>query len=277
MLSLPDDWEFSIRGLTSIFKNDGRDAVQVSLKRIEKAGYLSMEQIREKGRLGKVIWTVSDIPTSPCTEIPYTEKPCTVNPPQNKYSRTEDRTNEETKVGRDKVLSAERREPSTSDSPISYPHVETMEPEKKITRKKCVELFGEKATDDAKRLVDDYIDVCYPKYRCKEHPNVTHAARYAYVCRVLRCAMELYLPELEFAREALLYALKNEKRYDPTIFLVTRPQVLGMWILESNSVDPSIANDPYYGQNPTWIKPLPEIDAIPERDFEYFRENYQPW
>lgn len=172
---------------------------------------------------------------------------------------------------RDRVLSARRSEPST----ISYPLVDTVEPEKKFTRRKCVELFGEKATSDAKQLVDEYIDQDYPQYRRKEHPRVTHAARYAYVCRILRCAMEVYLSDLEFARESLLYALTHEKKYDPTIYLVTRPQVLGMWILESNSVDPSIANDPYYGQNPSWIKPLPDIDAIPEKEFKYFRENYQ--
>lgn len=184
----------------------------------------------------------------------------------------ENNSKEYSKKKRDRVLSAERSEPNT----ISYPRVDTLEPEKKITRQKCVELFGEAATSDAKKIVDDFINRDYPQYRGKEHPRVTHAARYAYVFRILRCAMELYLPELEFAREALLYALKNEKRYDPTIFLVTRPQVIGMWILECGACGPEIANDPLYGQNPTWIKPLPEIDAIPERDFEYFRENYQP-
>lgn len=96
MLSLPDDWEFSVRGLAAIFKNDGRDAIQASLKRIEKAGYLHIKQTRENGRLGKVIWTVSDAPMSPCTDFPYPVKPYPVNPPQTKNPKNKERTEQRT-------------------------------------------------------------------------------------------------------------------------------------------------------------------------------------
>lgn len=269
LLHLPDEWVFSVAGLIKSLPHDKKDGITASLKRLESAGYLRRSQSRrEKGKLSEAVWTVSD---TPLTDFPPTENPLTENPTQIKNPIDKERTDKEPKEKRDKVLSAQRSEPNT----ISYPLGDTVEPEKKFTRRKCVELFGEKATSDAKQLVDEYIDQDYPQYRGKEHPRVTHAARYAYVCRILRCAMEVYLSDLEFARESLLYALTHEKKYDPTIYLVTRPQVLGMWILESNSVDPSIANDPYYGQNPSWIKPLPDIDAIPEKEFKYFRENYQ--
>lgn len=96
MLSLPDDWEFSIRGLDAIFENDGRDAISVSLKRIEAAGYLTRETERKGGKFGSVVWTVSDVPIPPCTEKPDTVKPNTVNPSQRKNPidkvRTEQRT-----------------------------------------------------------------------------------------------------------------------------------------------------------------------------------------
>lgn len=96
MLSLPDDWEFSIRGLDAIFKNDGRDAVSVSLKRIEAAGYLTREAERKGGKFCAVVWIVSDEPMSPCTEKPDTVKPNTANPSQIKNhinkGRTEQRT-----------------------------------------------------------------------------------------------------------------------------------------------------------------------------------------
>lgn len=171
---------------------------------------------------------------------------------------------------RDKVLSAPRSEPDG----VLYSSVETIEPEKKVTRLKCVELFGEEATSDAKSLIDDYIDNYYPQYRCKEHPRVTHAARYAYVYRILRCAMELCYSDIEFAREALLYAVRSEKYYDPQIFLVTRPQVLGMWIFESGVSGPEICNDRYYGQNPIWLQSLPDISEIPEKSQIVFKKNY---
>lgn len=79
MLSLPDDWSFSVNGLVSMFQHDGRDGISASLKRIEEAGYLRREQTREKGKLGAVVWIVSDTP-SPCTDLPCTVLPDTVFP-----------------------------------------------------------------------------------------------------------------------------------------------------------------------------------------------------
>lgn len=89
MLSLPDEWEFSIKGLESIFSHDGREAVCTSLNRIESAGYLRRDRQRDKtGKIGPVIWSVSDVP-GPCTAQPDavqpdTVLPDTVNPPQRK-------------------------------------------------------------------------------------------------------------------------------------------------------------------------------------------------
>lgn len=63
LLSLPDDWEFSILGLTAVLPHDGRDAIAASVKHIQEAGYLQYDRPRGKnGRIGKVIWIVSDTP-----------------------------------------------------------------------------------------------------------------------------------------------------------------------------------------------------------------------
>ena len=89
MLSLPDEWAFSIKGLEKIFPHDGRDAICKSLRRIESAGYLHRDRQRDKtGKIGPVIWLVSDVP-GPCTDLPDTAQPDavlpdTVNPPQRK-------------------------------------------------------------------------------------------------------------------------------------------------------------------------------------------------
>lgn len=48
MLSLPDDWDFSTLGLTTLF-SDGDTAVRGALKELEQNGYLKREAIREKG------------------------------------------------------------------------------------------------------------------------------------------------------------------------------------------------------------------------------------
>lgn len=85
LIHLPDDWNFSIKGLNEVLPNDGRDSISASLKRIEQAGYLRREQERNKdGTLGDYIWTVSDTPISPKTENPYTENPTQTKKESNK-------------------------------------------------------------------------------------------------------------------------------------------------------------------------------------------------
>ena len=82
MLSLPENWDYSLRGLTSICK-DGRDAIGASLRELEKAGYLRREQKRDShGRLSDIEYTVYEYPLSlsPCTGNPDTVNPDTVNP-----------------------------------------------------------------------------------------------------------------------------------------------------------------------------------------------------
>lgn len=62
LLSLPEDWNFSITGLTKI-TNSGRDSVRVSLNKLEELGYLVRERTRdENGRLGGVLYHIYEIP-----------------------------------------------------------------------------------------------------------------------------------------------------------------------------------------------------------------------
>ena len=62
MLSLPDGWNFSIRGLASMYK-DGKAAVDTALKELEEAGYLRRTRTRDaNGRLSDVEYTIMEIP-----------------------------------------------------------------------------------------------------------------------------------------------------------------------------------------------------------------------
>lgn len=73
VLSLPDDWVFSVRGLTSLFK-DGEDSIRSALRVLETAGYLVRKRIRnEHGKLGKMEYTFYERSISPSN--PEREKP----------------------------------------------------------------------------------------------------------------------------------------------------------------------------------------------------------
>ena len=50
MMSLPDDWDFSIKGLASIL-SDGERAIRCSLLRLEEEGYLIRRRIYQNGKV----------------------------------------------------------------------------------------------------------------------------------------------------------------------------------------------------------------------------------
>lgn len=61
MLSLPDSWDFSIKGLTAILP-DGYTKISTALKKLEKAGYLIRERIYSDGKICDWEYTFSDEP-----------------------------------------------------------------------------------------------------------------------------------------------------------------------------------------------------------------------
>ena len=81
LLSLPDTWNYSVRGLSSITP-DGVDGVLTALKELERLGYLERNQQRESnGRMGRAEYVIYEMPRKkPCSESPCTENPYTVNP-----------------------------------------------------------------------------------------------------------------------------------------------------------------------------------------------------
>ncbi len=72
MLSLPDDWEYSVVGFAQICK-DGVSCIRATLKELQENHYLTLEQSRdENGRMSRNEYTIY--------EKPLTEKPCAENP-----------------------------------------------------------------------------------------------------------------------------------------------------------------------------------------------------
>lgn len=82
MLSLPDEWHFTERGLAALFDHDGRDAIRSAVKDLEDLGYLRRYRLRdESGKFGDWVWEISDTPRSaPGSENPTLENPTLENP-----------------------------------------------------------------------------------------------------------------------------------------------------------------------------------------------------
>lgn len=71
MLSLPDDWNYSVSGLVALSK-DGKDSVMSALNELEKFGYLiRVKTTNEKGQFAGVEYNIFEEPQA---EIPIAEK-----------------------------------------------------------------------------------------------------------------------------------------------------------------------------------------------------------
>ena len=81
ILSLPEDWSFSVRGLAEL-SNDGVDSVRSAINELEKHQYLKRYRARdEDGKLGESVYDVFENPEG-LSEKPTTENPTQVNSTQ---------------------------------------------------------------------------------------------------------------------------------------------------------------------------------------------------
>ena len=79
MLSLPEDWDYTMKGLARICK-DGIDSISGGIRELEAHGYLIRERIRnENGQLGSIEYTILEQPKPP---VPMQGAPILENPIQ---------------------------------------------------------------------------------------------------------------------------------------------------------------------------------------------------
>ena len=91
MLSLPDDWDYTTKGLAHICK-DGVDSICSCVRELEQNGYLKRRRIRNsKGQLTEIEYTILEQPEQsaaetpqPKREKPVLDKPVLDNPEQEK-------------------------------------------------------------------------------------------------------------------------------------------------------------------------------------------------
>lgn len=100
MLSLPDNWDYTTKGLARICK-DGVDSICAAVRELEEHGYVIRERIRgANGQLGSIEYTILEQPTEPSPErenpvqakpildSPVLEKPEQENPAQSNKDKS---------------------------------------------------------------------------------------------------------------------------------------------------------------------------------------------
>ena len=91
MLSLPEDWDYTTKGLAHICK-DGVDSITTALKELERHGYLTRQRLRYgNGQLGDIEYTIHEKPVNAekQEDSPKRENPRQVNPGQAKPEQAE--------------------------------------------------------------------------------------------------------------------------------------------------------------------------------------------
>jgi hypothetical protein len=96
MLSLPDDWDYSIRGLAAL-TGLSKDTIAKMMGELEGAGYLLRRQQRDGGRFGGASYILTDVAgdfgedvITPCPNFSDTVPPDTENSPQQNNILTKD-------------------------------------------------------------------------------------------------------------------------------------------------------------------------------------------
>ncbi len=75
MLSLPEDWDFTLAGLSYI-NREKIDAIREAIRELERAGYIVRTRERdEKGRLRGADYVIYEQPQPPTSDLPTLENP----------------------------------------------------------------------------------------------------------------------------------------------------------------------------------------------------------
>ncbi len=110
MLSLPEDWDYTIAGLCKIC-DTGKDAIRKAIRELEAAGYISRQRIRdEDGTLGGTQYTIRELPeqsAQPMAGFPTQVKPTLEEPTQEKP----------TQLNKDSGITEDNIPPKSPDKP----------------------------------------------------------------------------------------------------------------------------------------------------------------
>ena len=146
MLSLPEDWDYTLQGLAQINK-ESIDAIREAVRELERAGYIKRSRERdERGCLRGTVYTIYEQPhAEPTPEEPAQEKPTldhpTLEKPMLDFPTLENPTQLNTK--RTKKRKRQSKDLSITDSilfPSGFPDAPT---QKRTEAKETFESYRE--------------------------------------------------------------------------------------------------------------------------------------
>ncbi len=120
MLSLPEDWDYTLAGLALINK-ESIDAIRTAIWELEKAGYITRRQGRdEKGKMTAIEYTIYEQPQQPGLDSPILENPTSADPSLDFPTTDKPTTENPTQLNKDiQRTDLPKKEKSTTDLSIT--------------------------------------------------------------------------------------------------------------------------------------------------------------
>ena len=147
MLSLPDDWDYSIKGLSSLNK-DSKDAIMSALSELQDFGYLKMTKLEPKDSPKGQFDCIYDIYEYPMRK--------------NRFGKTDSENptllNINNKVFKNKILNNTK---AHSEKKEYMPYVHMQEKEYQT----LIDKYGEKFTQRCIEVLNNYKGACGKKYK----------------------------------------------------------------------------------------------------------------
>ena len=164
MLSLPEDWDFTLKGL-SLINREKIDAIRAAVRELEQAGYIVRSRERDsQGRLRGADYIIYEQP-QPVPDSPTLENPTLDNPTQEKPTLEKPTLENPTQLNKDiQRTDLPKKEKSNTDLssthsiPILSPNPSPCREAATPPERKGTEAAAQSAVDIYREIIKDNID-----------------------------------------------------------------------------------------------------------------------
>lgn len=222
MLSLPDEWDYTLKGLSMICK-EGIDAIRVSIVELEQQGYIERRRKRnEKGQLTNTEYIIREFPVtvpvkseSPMLEEPTLENPILDNPTQEKPI-----LENSTQINKDKTIKKELNKdgikyPSinheTSIGSIDRYEQNINQIKKNIEYDSLIYNYDKSVIDEIVNVMAEVMTVNVPYYTIEKKQYPAELVKHRFL-------------EIDYRKmDAFLldFTMRNEKIYNTKAYMIT--------------------------------------------------------
>ena len=215
MLSLPDDWDYTLKGLARINK-EKIDAIRTAVLELEEAGYITRKQGRDEfGKMAAIEYTIYEQPIleNPCSENPISDNPIADNPTSENPTQLNIEITNKEKINTDliKYPSINQRGQAQEIRWIDRYNKNTERIKNNIEYDTLVYSYDKAVIDEIVSVMAEVLTIDTPYYTIEKKQYPTELVRQRFL-EIDYSRLEAFM--LEFSR-------RNEKIRNTKAYLIT--------------------------------------------------------